>query len=281
MRPQHHKKCKPVLALALCAALSGLFHVTCAAQEKAPAKARKKAPEERPFTPGGKWRANDLNRPQPVVVTPPAACAGAEPGSPPSDAVLLFNGKDLSNWIRIPRRDDKDRSEQPKWKVEGGTIEVVPETGSILTKDKFSDCQIHIEWATPAVVTGEGQGRGNSGITITDHPEIQVLDSYRNQTYADGSAAALYGLYPPLVNASRRPGEWQTYDIIYLAPRFDGQQNMVQPARYTVFHNGVLVHHNVEVPGSTVECSLGLQDHNNPVRYRNLWLRKLKGYDER
>ena len=233
MRWYKRGKSRPVLALALCATLSGVFYVTCTGQEKPPAKARKKAPEELPFTPGGKWRAHDMNRPQPAVVTPPASCGLGEPGTPPSDALLLFNGKDLSNWVRIPRRDDKDRSEQPKWKVESGYIEVVPETGSLLTKDKFADCQIHIEWATPAVVAGDGQGRGNSGIMITDHPEIQVLDSYRNQTYADGSAAALYGLYPPLVNASRKPGEWQTYDIIYLAPRFDRQQNLVQSAKYT------------------------------------------------
>jgi hypothetical protein len=195
--------------------------------------------------------------------------------------VIVFNGKNLSNWVRTPRRDDKDRSEQPKWKIKNEYMEVVPETGSIFTKDKFADCQIHIEWATPALVTGDSQGRGNSGIMITGHPEIQVLDSYHNETYADGSAAALYGLYPPLVNASRKPGEWQIYDLFYFAPRFDEQQKVVQSARYTVIHNGILVHHAVEVPGTTVESSLGLQDHNNPVRYRNIWLRRLKGYDEK
>jgi len=129
-------------------------------------------------------------------------------------------------------------------------------------------------------VKGSGQGRGNSGVFIVGHPEIQVLDSCENDTYPDGQAAAIYGQYPPLVNASRKPGEWQTYDIIYETPRLDEKHKVVKPAYYTVLHNGVLAQDHVEVPGSPVECALGLQDHMNPVRYRNIWIRKLKGYDD-
>lgn len=270
-----------MMVFALCIAISGAWRIGSAGQEKAPPKAPKKAPEELPFTPGGKWRAHDLNRPQPVVIIPPIASTQDSPGQPPSDAVVLFDGRDLSQWVRMPRKDDKDRSERPKWKIENGYMEVVPETGSIFTREKFADCQIHIEWATPAKVEGSSQGRGNSGVLILGHPEVQVLDSYQNETYADGSAAALYGFYPPLVNASRKPAEWQTYDFFYFAPRFDEQRKLLQSARYTVIHNGILVHHAVDVPGSVVEITLGLQDHNNPVRYRNIWLRRLKGYDER
>jgi hypothetical protein len=192
---------------------------------------------------------------------------------------VLFDGKDLSKWFRSVPKDDPDRSDQPKWKIEHDYLEIVPKSGSITTREKFADCQLHIEWATPAEVKGQDQGRGNSGVILTGHPEIQVLDSYQNDTYPDGQAAGLYGQYPPLVNVSRKPGEWQSYDIIYIAPRLENGK-VVKPALYTVFHNGVLVHHAAEVPGATVESALTLQDHNNPVRYRNLWVRKLKGYDE-
>lgn len=243
------------------------------------ARAGKKPPP--PFTPGGHWRAHDTNRPLPVVVVPPTASIPDRAGQPPSDAIVLFDGKDLSQWRRsIPKKDPDPTSDVPKWKIEHGYMEITPRSGSIHTKQTFADCQIHIEWATPAEVKGSGQGRGNSGVSIQGHPEIQVLDSYENVTYADGSAAALYGRYPPLVNASRKPGEWQSYDIVYIAPKIEDGK-VVKPALYTVFHNGVLVHHAVEVPGNAVECGITLQDHGNPIRYRNIWVRKLKGYDER
>ncbi len=270
----------PIASLILAISLSAIVGKAAAADS---AKETTKTPKkEAPFTPGGVWRRGDMQRPQPVVVTPPTASTQESPGQPSSDAIVLFNGRDFSMWRRqVPGNDPNPTSQVPQWKIENGYMEVVPKTGSIVTKDKFADCQIHIEWATPTEVKGSSQGRGNSGILISGHPEIQVLDSYQNVTYADGSAAALYGLYPPLVNASRKPGEWQTYDIFYFAPRFDAQQKLIQPARYTVIHNGILVHHNVEVPGTTVECTIGLQNHTNPVRYRNIWIRKLKAYDEK
>jgi hypothetical protein len=221
-----------------------------------------------------------MNRPQPAVVTPPTASTPENPGQPPSDAIVLFNGKDFSHWRRATSKTNPNPSDDPpKWKIADGYMETVPQSGAIISTDKFADCQIHVEWATPAEAKGDSQGRGNSGFYIVGHPEIQVLDSYNNPTYADGSAASIYGFYPPLVNASRKPGEWQSYDIIYIAPKVDAGK-VVKPALYTVFHNGVLVHHAVEVPGEAVECPIYLQDHKNPVRYRNIWVRKLKGYDE-
>ncbi len=249
----------PVAAALALLLLAGVWH--CGAAEK----------KEAPFTPGGKWRQHDGKRPQPRVVDPGTASTPAA-GTAPSDAVVLFDGKDLSAW--------QGGKGEAKWKVADGYFEVVAKTGSITTKEKFGDAQIHLEWATPAEVKGNSQGRGNSGFFIVGHGEVQVLDSYQNPTYADGSAAAIYGQYPPLVNASRKPGEWQSYDVVYVAPRLDDQKKLTQPARLTVFHNGLLVHHNVEVPGQAIECPLQLQDHGNPVRYRNIWVRRLKGYDE-
>jgi hypothetical protein len=221
------------------------------------------------------WEVHATNRPLPVVVAPPGLC----PGTPPSDATVLFGGDGVKEWRREAWHDDADKNEAPRWKVENGYMEVVARTGSLFSRRKFGDSQIHIEWATPARIEGAGQGRGNSGIFFTGYPEVQVLDSFENPTYPDGSAAALYGMAPPLVNASRPPGEWQTYDIIFLTPRLDERGAVKQPARLTVFHNGILVHHAVPLPGRATEFALGLQDHLNPVRYRNIWVRPLRGYD--
>lgn len=229
------------------------------------------------LTPGGKWPAGSMERPRPAVVTPPTASTPEKAGSVPSDAIVLFDGKDLSAWEG--RAKGKNEPIPAPWKVENGYFEIAPGTGQIQTKQKFADCQIHVEWATPVDVKGNSQGRGNSGFFISGHPEIQVLDSFENDTYPDGQAAALYNQYPPLVNASRKPGEWQSYDIVYDAPLFDAQKKLIRPARYTVFHNGILVHHAVEVTGNAVECAISLQDHGNPVRYRNIWVRPLKSYD--
>lgn len=225
-----------------------------------------------------KWAIHDESRPLPPVVDPGPA---GPPAPAPSDAVVLFDGKDLSKW--------EDMKGGPaRWKVEDGYAEVVAKTGSIRTKQGVGDCQLHIEWATPALVSGEGQGRGNSGVFLMDTYEIQVLDSYNNKTYADGSAASVYGQYPPLANASRKPGEWQTYDIIFHRPRFDAAGKAVSPARLTVLHNGVLVQDNVELTGPTGhkirppykahadKLPLSLQDHGNPVRYRDIWIRSLE-----
>ncbi len=201
-------------------------------------------------------------------------------GPPPSDAIVLFDGKDLSQW-----HSDKDGG-PARWEIKDGFV-TVNGTGGISTKQSFGDCQLHIEWATPAEVKGEGQGRGNSGIFLQGRYELQVLDSYENKTYFHGQAGAIYKQHPPLVNASRKPGEWQTYDVIYHAPRFDGNGKLERPATITVLHNSVLVQDHVEILGGTankggpkyaahpLKQPLALQDHNNPVRYRNIWIREL------
>lgn len=241
--------------------------------------------DDTPMLPGSKWRVHDGRRPQPKVVTPGTFSTQDVPGIPPSDAIVLFDGKDTSKWV--------GRDGGPiKWKVENGAMEVSPGTGDIETKDHFGDCQLHIEWAAPTVVKGESQGRGNSGVFLMGRYEIQVLDCYNNLTYPDGTTAAIYGQYPPLVNACRKPGEWQTYDIFFVAPRFEGEK-LVSPAYVTVVHNGILVHHHQAIMGPTghrIVASyttphpptgpIRLQDHGDLVRYRNIWIRLLKGYDE-
>jgi len=241
-----------------------------------------------PFLPGGKWHVHDGDRPQPKVIEAGTASTQDAPGRPPSDAVVLFDGRDLSKW-----RDE--RGNPSGWKVENGAMVVPPRGtqggGTIYSRQEFGDCQLHVEFATPTPPSGEGQGRGNSGVLIFGRYEVQVLDSYENKTYPDGQAASIYGQYPPLVNASRKPGEWQAYDIIFTAPRFEGTR-LVKPAYETVFHNGVMVHNHAEVIGPMVHRAvasytphgpkgpLAFQDHGNPVRYRNIWIRELKGYDE-
>ena len=241
-----------------------------------------KAPPEpekaRRMAPGGKYAVGDMERPRPSVVAPGSASTPDAPGRPPSDAIVLFDGSDMSQW-HLGKKKGGGEWEGPKWKLENGYMEIVPKTGGITSKQKFGSCQIHIEWATPSEVKGSSQGRGNSGVYIVGHGEVQVLDSYQNDTYPDGQAAAIYGRFPPLVNASRKPGEWQAYDIIYLAPELK-EGKIVKPATFTVLHNGVLVHHAAEVPGAAIECPISLQDHSNPVRYRNIWVRPLRGYDQ-
>ena len=228
----------------------------------------------------GQFPIHDENRPQPKVVDP--GPAPERPAPPPSDAVALFDGTDLSKW-----RTKKDGS-PAKWKVAAGAMEVVAGTGDIETAQGFGDCQLHVEWATPAVVAGEGQHRGNSGVFLMGRYEVQVLDSYGNVTYPDGQAAAIFGQYPPLVNASRPPGEWQTYDIVFRRPRFDAAGKVTSPARMTVLHNGVLVQDNVVLSGPTAHKArppyerhpdrlpISLQDHGTKVRYRNIWIRDLE-----
>jgi hypothetical protein len=228
-----------------------------------------------------KWKIHDLNRPVPAVIDPGTASTPDSPGRPPSDAVVLFDGKDLSKWAH------KDGS-AAKWKVENDYFEVVPKTGYVYTRESFGDCQLHVEFSEPSPAKGESQDRGNSGVFLQGLYETQVLDSYQSKTYADGQAGAIYGQYPPLVNASRPPGQWQTYDIVFHGPRFDKDAKLLRPARETVFHNGVLVQDNVELTGPTAHgerlpykahaerLPLALQDHNHPVRYRNIWIRELK-----
>lgn len=230
--------------------------------------------------PDPRWKIHDMDRPQPRVIDPGASSTLEKPGQPPSDAVVLFDGKDLSQW--------RSSGDQPaKWRVENGYMETAARTGPISTKQGFGDCQLHVEWAVPLPAKGEGQGRGNSGVFLMGKYEIQVLDSYQNKTYPDGQAAAVYGQYPPLVNASRVPGQWQSYDIIFHGPRFNKDGKLLRPAHVTVLHNGVLVQDNAELTGPTEhkqrppyaahpqKLPIMLQDHGNPIRFRNIWIREL------
>jgi len=225
-----------------------------------------------PLIPGTDWRVHDNRRPHPAVVTP-----GTD-GSAPSDAVVLFDGTDFSHWLG-PKGE-------PTWKLENGYMEVANKGGQIRSKEEFGDCQLHVEWASPNPPKGESQGRGNSGVFLMGCYEIQVLDCFENKTYADGQTASLYGQTPPQVNVCRAPGEWQSYDIIFTAPVFkDGK--LESPAYVTMLHNGVLVHNHVALIGRTAHKNLAkytphgakgpisLQDHGNPVRYRNIWVRPL------
>ena len=211
--------------------------------------------------------------PEPTVVNPGGA------GVAPSDAILLFDGTDLSEW--------QGRDGDARWTVADGAMTVAAGTGDIATRRAFGDVQLHVEWRTPAEVTGEGQGRGNSGVFLMGLYEVQVLDSYDNRTYSNGQAASIYKQHIPQVNASRGPGEWQSYDIVFVAPRFADDGTLESPATMTVLHNGVLVHNHVTLLGPTVyigdpayeahapELPIRLQDHGNPVSYRNIWVRPL------
>lgn len=237
-----------------------------------PVVAQEKKPQ--PLTPGGLWRAHDMQRPRPPVVTPPAF----KPAPPPADAIVLFDGSDLAKWRRDSRKDAPAGGDAPAWKVVDGYFEITPKSGGIRTRDTFAgDGHLHLEWATPKEVVGKGQGRGNSGVFLGGFPEIQVLDSWQNETYADGQAAALYGNYPPIVNACRPPGEWQSYDIFFERARPAVEGRPARKARLTVLHNGVLVQYRREFDSNVQAGDLSLQDHNNPVRYRNIWLRPLGG----
>jgi hypothetical protein len=223
-----------------------------------------------------KWLPNDVNRPDPATVTP-----AAQDSAPPSDAIVLFNGADLSAWVGAD-------GGEAKWKLaDGGAMEEVPRTGNIRTKQAFGDCQLHIEWKEPSPAKGTDQDRGNSGVMLMSTYEVQVLDMDGNKTYADGGAGAIYGQYPPLVNAYRKSGEWQTYDIIFRRPHFDANGHLMTPARITVLWNGVLAQDNVIPTGPTAfhdrppyiagpdKYPLTLQEHNGAVQYRNIWIREL------
>jgi hypothetical protein len=218
--------------------------------------------------------STELWSPVPPVVTP------GEGVKPPSDAIILFDGTNLNEWTN-------DKGEPAGWTVADGCMSVKKGEGTIKTKRGFGDCQLHIEWRTPAEVKGEGQGRGNSGIFLQNRYELQVLDSYDNKTYSNGQAGSIYKQSIPLVNACRKPGEWQTYDIIYQAPRFSENGRVAVPAHITVLQNGVLIQNYTEIRGTTpfiglpeyiahsMKEPLSLQDHNNPVSYRNIWIREL------
>ena len=206
--------------------------------------------------------------------------AGKTQADPPSDAIILFNGQDASQWVGTG-------GAPVKWNIANGAMTVNPGSGNIKTKQKFGDCQLHIEWRSPTEIKGERQGRGNSGIFLMEKYELQVLDSYESKTYVNGQAGSIYKQLPPLVNATRAPGEWQTYDIIFTAPRFYENGHVKSQATITVFHNGVLVQNHSTIWGSTQYIgisnyekhgekeSIVLQDHSNPVSYRNIWIRPL------
>jgi hypothetical protein len=234
------------------------------------------------FNAGSRWRIHDPDRPQPTVVTP----AGFVSMPPPSDAIDLFDGRDLSAWVTRGRGGEISPA---GWTVHDGFFESGP-GGTISTREPFGDVQLHLEFATPVQIEGASQSRGNSGVIFMGRYELQILDSFDNRTYADGMAASIYGETPPMVNAARRPGEWQSYDIVFEAPRFAGRPS---PGYFTVIWNGILVHNRTELLGPTAaimtphaytahdpELPLSLQRHGNPVRFRNIWIRRLRGYDQ-
>lgn len=223
------------------------------------------------------WPVHSMQRPRPPVVDPGP---GALPVPPSRDAVVLFDGSSLDRWRHADGR-------AATWIVRDGYVEVRPGSGDLLTRDDFGDVQLHIEWMSPDPPEHDGQNRGNSGVYLMNTYEVQVLDSYQNPTYADGQAAAIYGQFPPLVNASRPPGSWQSFDMIFRGPQFDSAGAVVRPATITVLHNGVVVHDHVTLTGPTAHqdrppyrrhpdrLPLKLQDHGQPVRFRNIWLREL------
>lgn len=295
LTPRHHATRPLAFAAALCAACGSLL----LAQQPPPGPSPQQKPAatlpartaaddgftDTPLLPGQQWRVHDPARPHPPVVTP-----GTLPGAPPSDATVLFDGRDLSKWAHRAPGGAAGNPIASKWIVRDGFFETGQGAGSLYTRESFGDVQLHVEWATPVLVEGHGQKRGNSGVFLMGLYEIQVLDTHDNPTYADGQAGALYGQWPPLANVARRPGEWQTYDIVFEAARFD-QGKIVRPAFQTVFWNGVVVHNRKEVMGATSyrtvaryaphapELPLMIQDHDNPVRYRNIWIRRLGEYD--
>ncbi len=246
-----------------------LASVALAASPAAKKKAVDPTPELPPATATQVWE------PVPPIVGVPA-------GGVPSDAIVLFDGRHLDAW-----ESAKTPGAPAPWRIEGDAMVCVPKSGNVRTRAAFGDLQLHLEFRTPAQVSGEGQGRGNSGVFLMGIYELQILDSYENSTYVNGQAAAIYKQYPPLVNASRRPGEWQSFDIVWIAPRFAADGSLVSPARMTVFHNGVLVQHDAVLKGHTPNrgypaykahadrLPLALQDHNNLIAFRNIWVREL------
>ncbi|MDQ6758968.1 MAG: DUF1080 domain-containing protein [Acidobacteriota bacterium] len=258
---------------------------TAATEPKKDVGDDKRGYTDTPVLPNQPWKVHDAARPRPRKVKPGLPLLAE---APPSDAIVLFNGKDLSQWTASTR---DGATQEPRWKVENGYMEVAPRSGRLVTKQKFGNCQLHLEWIIPKGVEGAGQGRGNSGVELMQRYEIQVLESSENLTYADGQAASIYGQWPPLVNVSQPQGEWNVYDIFFEAPKFEGDK-VATPGYVTIVHNGVLVHHHQAILGKAVhrrvaqytphaaEEPLSLQDHGQVVRYRNIWIRKLRPYDE-
>jgi len=237
--------------------------------------------QDTPMQPDGKWHVHDPARPQPPIVTPGTF---SENATPPSDAIVLFDGKDLSQWV------DKKTGGPVGWSVVDGVA--VSAKGDIQTTNEFGDIQLHVEFREPTPATSGGQGRGNSGVFLMGRYEIQVLDNYQNKTYADGAIAGIYGQHPPLANACRPPGEWQTYDIVFNVPHFDADGKLLSPGYVTVFHNGVVAQNhqairgatNWRVPGTYTPHGptgpIALQYHNNAVAFRNIWVRPVPVVNE-
>ena len=257
--------------------LTALGCLPASAQQAAPSP--KAAHEGGPYLPGGKWRVNDTRRPAPPVVTPGGFATDATPATPPSDAIVLFDGTDTSQW-------ETGSGGPAPWKIEDGAMVTAGE--DIRTKRNFGDIQVHVEYAEPTPPAGSSQGRGNSGVFLMGLFEVQVLDNYNNPTYPDGQAGAVYAQTPPMANACRPPGAWQVYDIAFTAPRLDPGGKVATPAYVTVFHNGVLVQNHTAILGPTgpgrltdysgvhvSEGPLKLQYHNNAVRFRSVWVRPL------
>ena len=258
--------------------------VALPAQTNKPAVAPQ--PAHHAMEPGGRWQVHDPRRPQPQIVTPGATFSQGAPA--PSDAEVLFDGKGLGKW-------QTDKGENAAWRTQDDYVETKSHGGGIRTRGRWADFQLHVEWSTPNPPVGTGQGRGNSGILINNMYEIQVLDSYKSEVYPDGQAGAVYGQSPPLVNASKPPGEWQTYDILFESPRWNGKGELVKKAVVTVLHNGVVVQNRCELVGGTdginsavpyystskyppphpPEVFIELQDHPGPDRFRNIWIRSL------
>jgi hypothetical protein len=287
---------KMLVVVAVGVALLGLV-TGCATNEgtkakPAKAQAAQAAPaEQKPRieyvnTPSGRWMVHDENRPAPPVITPGTFSSTRRVGQPPSDAIVLFDGTEASmkNWTDT-------KGNPSKWVVGEGYMESVKGAGYIQTKESFGSCQLHVEFATPEKVSGTSQGRGNSGVFLQGEFEIQVLDSYENKTYPDGQCSALYGRSVPLVNACRKPGEWQSYDIVFHRAHFGKDGKIVTKPTFTVIQNGVLVQDHVTLEGGTQwngphaispfraipdKGPIQLQDHGNPVRYRNIWIRPLQ-----
>jgi hypothetical protein len=235
--------------------------------------------QDTPIVPGTQWHVHDNLRPQPPIITPGTFSTQDAPGKPPSDATVLFDGTNLDKWRT-------GKGEAAPWTVENGYMQVKPKTGDIQTRDEFGDCQLHIEWSAPNPPQGSSQGRGNSGVFFLGRYELQILDNHNNPTYADGTASSIYGQTPPQVNPLRAPGEWNVYDVIWTGPRFkDGK--LEKPAHITVLVNGVVTQNHTMLIGDTPWRNVGkytphgekgpirLQDHGNPMRFRNIWIRPL------
>ncbi len=240
--------------------------------------------KDTPMLPGDKWHVHDGDRPMPPKVDPGTCSNQDQAGRPPSDALVLFDGSNLDHW--------RSESGGPAgWTIDDGAMVAKPGGGGIVSVDKLGDCQLHLEFASPNPPRGRDQDRGNSGVIFFGQYEVQVLDSFDNVTYPDGQTAAIYGQYPPMVNASRPPGQWQSYDIIFTAPRFQADGTLESPAYNTMLHNGILVHDHAPLLGAMAFRALAkytphgptgplvLQDHGHPVRFRNIWARPIDHRD--